>query len=196
MLDVTGRLVVIVGGGNVATRKAVGLLAAGVVNVRVISPTFHTDMPHGVQRITGKYESRHLDGAALVFAATDNAEVNATVVADARRRGILVNRADSDEGDFSTPAVFREDAVTIAVSAGGSPAIAAKIRDGIARTLDRRWVELAVAMKKLRPLIMAANLPEEARRELFRELASEEAADLDVAALEARVKARIAAQGI
>jgi precorrin-2 dehydrogenase / sirohydrochlorin ferrochelatase len=149
--------------------------------------------------MVGEYQARHLDGAALVFAATDNAQVNAAVVADARERDILVNRADSDEGDFSIPAVFRDQAVTIAVWAGGSPAIAAKIRDGIQQTLDRKWAALAEAMKKLRPVILSANMPEEARRGLFRELAGEEAADLavrgDVAALEARVKARIAGRG-
>ena len=198
MLDLTGRLVVVVGGGDVARRKVVGLLAGGAEKVRVVSPKFHAEMPAAVERVVGEYEERHLEGAALVFAATDNAQVNAAVVSDARRRGIWVNRADSEEGDFSTPAVLREDAVTIAVATGGNPAIAARIRDGIKQTLDRRWVVLAEVMKELRPIVLAANLPEEARRELFREFASEEAADLagrgDAGVLEARIKARIAAR--
>src|SRR4051794_24057378 len=96
MLDVTGRLVVIVGGGAVAVRKVDGLLAAGATRVRVVSPVFHAEMPlddSRVERVAAAYESRHLDGAALVFAATDLPEVNAAVVRDARSRGILVNRA-------------------------------------------------------------------------------------------------------
>jgi precorrin-2 dehydrogenase/sirohydrochlorin ferrochelatase len=199
MLDLTGRLVVIVGGGNVAMRKTIGLLAAGAGRVRVVSPKFHAQLPVGVERVVGEYEAGHLDGAALVFAATDNAQVNAAVVADARHRGIWVNRADSDDGDFSTPAVLREDAVTIAVATAGSPAIAATIRDQIKQTLDGRWGALAEAMKNLRPIILAAKLPEEVRRELFREFAGEEAAELarhgDIGELEARIRSRIKALG-
>src|SRR5437879_11657828 len=107
MLDVTNRLVVIIGGGGVSARKAKGLLDAGATRVRVVSPTFHKDVPAAVERIAERYEARHLEGARLAFAATDSAETNDAVVADARRLGILVCRADVDEGepgDFSTPA--------------------------------------------------------------------------------------------
>src|SRR5262245_42932678 len=128
MLDVTDRRVVIIGGGSVAARKAAGLIAAGATRVRVVSPQFDSKMPATAQieRISERYEPRHLDGAMLVFAATDSAEVNAAVVTQARHRGILVNRADGiDEGgNFSTPAVLRDGAVTVTVSTAGSPAIA------------------------------------------------------------------------
>src|SRR5258706_10473453 len=120
MLDVTNRLVVIIGGGGVAARKARGLLDAGATRVRVVSPTFHKDLPAAVERIAERYEARHLEGAGLAFAATDSGETNDAVVADARRLGILVSRADVDEGepgDFSTPAVVRKGAITVAFSA-------------------------------------------------------------------------------
>jgi siroheme synthase-like protein len=124
-----------------------------------------------------------VDGAALVFAATDLPAVNAAVVRDARARGILVNRADADDAgdsDFATPAVHRDGAVTITVSAAGNPAVAAKIRDEIREMLDARWVALAEAMRSLRPAILAAGLTPDARRELLRALASDEAADVVV----------------
>ena len=195
MLDLRDRLVVIVGGGAVGSRKAKGVLDAGAAAVRVVSPQFHAEMPARVERIGEKYETRHLDGAGLVFAATDDATVNAAVARDARMRGILVNRADSDDGDFLTPAVLREGAVTIAVNAGGSPAIAARIRDEIAKTLQPRWIALAEAMTELRPMVLAADLPGETRRDLFRELATEEAAEIAVSggvpALQKRIELRI-----
>jgi len=184
MLDVTDRLVVIIGGGAVAVRKADGLLAAGATRVRVVSPMFHTEMPvdpQRVERIAAAYEPRHLDGAALVFAATDLPAVNAAVVRDARARGVIVNRADADEAgdsDFATPAVHRDGALTITVSAAGNPAVAARIRDEIREDLDARWVALAEAMRSLRPAILAAGLAPDARRELFRALATDEAADI------------------
>src|SRR3954466_13379237 len=135
MLDVTNRPVVIIGGGSVAARKARGLLEAGGTEVRMVSPSFHEGVPAAVERIVGRYEARHLTGAGLVFAATDSGETNDAVVADAQRLGILVCRADGDgeePGNFSTPAVLRKGAITLAVSAAGAPALAARIRDELA----------------------------------------------------------------
>ena len=180
MLDVSTRLVVIVGGGGVAARKAAGLLDAGATRVRVISPAFCEMMPPGVERVSRPYDSRDLEGAALAFAATDRPEVNKAVVRDANRLGVLVNRADADAddespADFSTPAAMREGALILAVSAGGSPALAAVVRDGVRARLDPRWVAMANAMRELRPRILDAGAPIERRRAAFRDLASDEA---------------------
>src|SRR5436190_18702570 len=96
MLDLSNRLVVIVGGGAVAARKARGLFEAGAKRVRVISPTFSAEMPAQLERVEHEYDPQWIEGATLVFAATDNTEVNDRIVRDARRLGIFVNRADSD----------------------------------------------------------------------------------------------------
>jgi precorrin-2 dehydrogenase/sirohydrochlorin ferrochelatase len=181
MLDVSTRLVVIVGGGGVAARKALGLLDAGATRVRVISPTFCETMPSGVERVGRAYESGDLDGAVLAFAATDRPEVNQAVVREANRLGVLVNRADADDdspADFSTPATLREGALTLTVSAGGSPALAAVVRDGLRARLDPRWAAMAAAMRELRPRILDAGAPIERRRAAFRDLASDEAMDV------------------
>jgi precorrin-2 dehydrogenase/sirohydrochlorin ferrochelatase len=182
MLDVADRLVVIVGGGAVAVRKACGLLHCGATRVRCVSPRFDPKMPDGVQRVNGRYEIRHLDGAALVFAATDDPDVNARVLHDARSRGIFANRADADEtdpGDFATPARLHEGAVTVTVSAGGSPALAALIRNGIAAGWDARWSQMADAMQTLRPEILAKQaVSETRRRDAFRALATPDALDV------------------
>jgi precorrin-2 dehydrogenase/sirohydrochlorin ferrochelatase len=180
MLDVSTRLIVIVGGGGVAARKARGLLDAGATRVRVVSPAFCESMPEGVERLDGEYEPRCLDGASLAFAATDRPEVNQNVVRDANRLGILVNRADAgadDEapGDFSTPALFREGDLVVTVSAGGSPALAATVRDGLRARIEPRWVAMAAAMRDLRPRIRDGGAPIERRRAAFRDLASDDA---------------------
>jgi precorrin-2 dehydrogenase/sirohydrochlorin ferrochelatase len=181
MLDVSSRLAVIVGGGRVGARKARGLLDAGATRVRVVSPAFCESMPREVERVERPYAAGDLDGAALVFAATDRPDVNEAVVRDANRLGILVNRADQDDdapGDFTTPAALREGELTVTVSAGGSPALAATVRDGIRSRVDRRWVTMANAMRHLRPRIRDGGLPTERRRAAFRELASDEAMDV------------------
>jgi siroheme synthase-like protein len=177
MLDVTDRLVVIVGGGAVAVRKVKGLLDAGATHVRVVSPAFHDEMPDaaGVERAYGTYEPAHLDGASLVFAVTDLPKVNERVTRDAKERGIWVNRGDEGErGDFATPAKLVDGDVIVTVSAG-SAALAAAIRDDVASKLDRRYVRLADAMKTLRPAVRSSVAEEPARAAIFRDLASREA---------------------
>jgi precorrin-2 dehydrogenase / sirohydrochlorin ferrochelatase len=179
MLDVADRLAVIVGGGEVAVRKARSLLAAGATRVRVVSPEISDQMPEGVERVPELFDPRHLEGAGLVFAATNSAQVNAAIVGEARRRGVLVNRADvSDEapGDFATPAIWKRGAVTITVSTSGSAALAVKVRDDIAKKIDPLHVKMAAAMTSLRPALRRArNLSPIRRREAIRGLASDDA---------------------
>jgi siroheme synthase-like protein len=189
MLDVADRLVVIVGGGAVAARKAAGLIECGATRVRCVAPVFDAAMPASVERVAARYEKNHLDGAGLVFAATDNPAVNDAVVHDAHARGLLVNRADPDEqtpGDFATPARWRHGPVTVTVSAGGSPALAVRIRDGLAARWDSRWSNMADAMAALRPALLATpGLDAGTRARVFRDLATDEAlAVLDVGTVE------------
>lgn len=175
-------LAVVVGGGAVGARKAGGLIEAGAGRVRVVAPEFHPEMPAAVERVIGRYEAKHLEGARLVFAATDSADVNDAVVRDARRLGIWANRADVDEevaGDFTLPAQLWQGPVLVTVSAGGSPALAANIRDELRNHLDARWGRLAEAMQELRPRIRESRqLDPVRRRSLLKELASAEALDV------------------
>ncbi len=179
-LDVSNRPVVIVGGGAVAARKASSLLAAGATQVRAIAPKFVRDFPQQVEKTVGSFDPQHLSGAALAFAATDSSQINDAVVAEAHRLGILVNRADSDDeepGDFSTPALFRAGHITVAVSASGSPALAAALRDVLAGVVTDQWVHLAQVLHEIRPKIRAAIPTITRRREIFRALAGSEAAE-------------------
>jgi precorrin-2 dehydrogenase/sirohydrochlorin ferrochelatase len=174
MLDLTGRTIVIIGGGAVASRKATGVTAAGAKTVRVISPEFRASFTTNVEKIQRPYKAGDLKDADLAFAATDVQEVNDAVVAEAKERKILVCRADSSDemsGDFSTPAMFSSGAVTITVSAQ-SPALAAVIRDSLQDSFDPRWAALADAMVILRPIIKSSGKTASQRAVLFRALAT------------------------
>ena len=178
MLDVTGRLVVVVGGGAVAVRKAKGVLEAGGTRVRCVSPAIDPTMPGSVERVQEAYEARHLEGAGLVFAATDLAAVNDAVVRDARARGVLVNRADHDDsqpGDFAVPAKLRQGPVVVAVATGGSPALAVSIRNGLLERWDPKWSRLAEMMLALRRKVIEELDHPDARRAAFHDLATDEA---------------------
>lgn len=179
LLDVAGRTIVIIGGGAVAARKARGLLAAGAGRVTVVAPEFHMNLPEGVQRIAATYDPSHLDGASLIFAATNQPAINDRVVADCRQRGIWVSRADADDdlkGDFVSPAYGRDGDVLVAVSTGGSPALSSAVRDELMRLLPDGWVQLAELTVKLRKAILQMDsLDAAGRSNVLRLLATDQA---------------------
>jgi precorrin-2 dehydrogenase/sirohydrochlorin ferrochelatase len=162
LLNLEGRLCVVVGGGPVGMRKVRGLRAAGA-RVRLIDPEppVGEELPD-LEVAARPYRNGDLQGAALVFAASGNREVNAAVAADARRAGIPVNVADApQEGDFGLPALLRRGALTVAVStAGRSPALAAVIRDRLAENLGTEWatvLDLAAALRQKRLTLSPCN---------------------------------------
>ncbi len=180
LLDVSTRRCVIVGGGEVAARKAAGLIDSGATDVVVVSPELKGRFPANVQHLAERYRPEHLTGAGLAFAATDSELVNDAVVREANARGILVSRADAEDdlpGDFVVPAKMRRGPVTVTVSAG-SAALAVLIRDQLSSKWDARWSHLAEAMQTLRPELLEHQLDPIVRRDTFRRLASEGAMDV------------------
>ena len=179
-LDLTDRVVVIIGGGPVAARKAAGVLAAGAKHVIVVAPKLTAEMPPNIEHLPQAYTPEHLTAADLAFAATDNPDINARIVRDARAAGILVNRADTDEsdpGDFTVPATLRRGPITLAVSAGGAPLLAARIRDLLADALPPKWSNLAEIAQELRTQILEAIPDPTDRRKALQDMASDAAAD-------------------
>jgi precorrin-2 dehydrogenase/sirohydrochlorin ferrochelatase len=156
VLDGDAIVAVVVGGGRVAERKARALLASGArvrVVAPVISPTLR-ELALSTPRcslVERAYEAADLHDATLVLAATDQREVNARVTDDARRCGRLVNVADDGgAGDFVTPAIHRQGDLLIAATAGGVPAVAARVRDAIAERFDDRYSDAIQQLAELR----------------------------------------------
>src|SRR3989338_5990975 len=107
-MDVKGRLCLVVGGGEVAHRKASVLLAAGAA-VKAVAPEFSAAFAvlPGVECIAERFQPSHLDGAVLVIAATDDGAVNREVSQQARARNIPVNVVDNpDLCTFIMPAIL------------------------------------------------------------------------------------------
>lgn len=153
VLRIAGRMCVVVGGGEVARRKVQGLLAAGA-RVRVIAPHLHLELQENtaIELICRSFLPDDLAGALLVFAASNDRDVNARVAVAARQQGTLINIADDpEESDFHLPAVLQRGALTVAVSSGGgSPAFAAQLRDRLAAELGVEWQNFCAIAAALR----------------------------------------------
>ena len=151
---------VVIGGGSVGTRKALALAEAGA-QVRVVSPEVTAELGEAERTrrlsiLRESYRPEQLGDATLVIAATDSREVNAQIAVDAHSRGKLVNITDfPDEGNFHTMALHRSGDVTIAVSAGGVPGAAARIRDAIAERFDARYGRAVSALRGLRSRLIS-----------------------------------------
>ena len=94
-----GRPVLLVGGGEVALRKARLLLAAGA-RLTLVSPELEHDFHEFAGRFThvaARFDPAHLAGQILVVAATDDHEVNALVYQSANELGLFVNVVDDPE---------------------------------------------------------------------------------------------------
>jgi uroporphyrin-III C-methyltransferase / precorrin-2 dehydrogenase / sirohydrochlorin ferrochelatase len=137
-----GKKVVVVGGGSVAQRR-LGLLLANGADVHVITraatPAVEAmgDSAAGLTLTLRDYRDGDLAGAWYAIAATDDAAVNAAIVAEAERRRIFCVRADiARAGTAVTPASFDHAGLSVGVLAGGEHRRSAAIRSAIHEALQ------------------------------------------------------------
>ncbi|BBZ74464.1 uroporphyrinogen-III C-methyltransferase [Mycobacterium paraseoulense] len=137
-LRLAGKKVVVVGGGTVAQRRLPLLIASGAdVHVISRSATPAVEAMSGITLSLREYRDGDLDGAWYAIAATDDAGVNAAVVAEAERRHLFCVRADiAVEGTAVTPASFSYAGLSVGVLAGGEHRRSAAIRSAIREALQ------------------------------------------------------------
>ena len=144
-LSMAGKRAVVVGGGRVARRRVLRLLEAGA-HVVVIAPEVDPELsvlPIAVLR--REYQDGDLATAWLAHAATGDPAVNARVAAEAERCRIWCVRADDAAASPAwTPAVARHGDIAVAITAGGDPRRAQRLRAAVEvalaeGTLPVRW---------------------------------------------------------
>lgn len=138
-LRLTGKKVVMVGGGTVAQRRLPLLVASGAdVHVIAISATPAVEAIDGITLNLREFRTGDLDGAWYAIAATDDPDVNAAIVAEAEARHIFCVRADiAREGTAVTPASFEYEGLAVGVLAGGEHRRSAAIRSAIHEALQQ-----------------------------------------------------------
>ena len=171
-LDLSGKTVLIVGGGPVASRKARVLLDYGP-RVLVCAPRFVPQLEElsGAELRRQPFVPELLEGVSLAVAATDDRVLNRTVSQLCREGGIPVDVADSrEESTFLFPAVVRRGRLSVGISSGGSsPTACAYLRRELERALPQALGPILDWLEELRGELRDS-LPRAKRRDVFAHL--------------------------
>ena len=132
-LDLTGRRVLVVGGGAVAARRTRVLVTAGAA-VDVVSPDLSEGFP-AVPVAQREFVPTDVDGAWLVLACTGVVDA-AVAAACAERQTWCVRADDASLSPAWVPAVARVDDVVVSVTAGRDPRRAVGLRDALALSIE------------------------------------------------------------
>ncbi|ABK46102.1 precorrin-2 dehydrogenase [Magnetococcus marinus MC-1] len=172
-LILTGRPVLVIGGGQVAQRKLRGLMPSGAC-ITVVAPHLSDEiaqlvttgqLEHWAEPFTPTQLEPHW---SLIFAATGDGALNRQIALLCAEKGYFCNSADGPEvSGFIVPAVVRRGDVTVAVSTGGlSPSLSRLLKERIEAWLEPGWGELAQLFGAMRQTVLA-RIPHAATRYRF-----------------------------
>jgi precorrin-2 dehydrogenase / sirohydrochlorin ferrochelatase len=163
-VEMSGRKVVVVGGGNVAEGKVKGLLDAGA-DVTVLAPDLSPELrtlakTGRIRHVDQAYKDGDVAGFELCFVATDDGAINTEVAREGNRLGVWVNAADDPANcDFILPSLVRQGDVVVAASTGGgSPALARRLREELTAFLAEDYAPLAELLADVRREIRGRGL--------------------------------------
>jgi siroheme synthase-like protein len=155
-IDIEGRDVVIIGGGDVCARKAETMMKYGA-RVTVVAPEFTGEIEGWAREgclalKRKKYDVSDVEGANIVIASTDDTSVNEQIAADCRARRIPVNVVDvTPLCEFIVPAIIESGSIQIAVSTGGrSPALARTLKEDLQKFVGPEYAEVNDVLGTLR----------------------------------------------
>lgn len=153
---IRGKRCLVVGGGEVGTRKAGVLLEAGA-QVRVVAPEISEELraQAGIEIVQAAFAPAHLDGVVLVIAATDNREVNRQISELAQARNLPVNVVDDPElCAFIMPAIMDRSPLMVAFSSGGaSPVLTRMMRGKLETVIPQNYSRLAGFAERFRETV-------------------------------------------
>jgi len=155
-MDLKNKPCLVVGGGDIAARKA-GLLLKSNAKVTIVAPAVSTATQafiddEKVTWIKSLFLTKHLTNTIIVIAATDKPRVNKDVYRQAKEHKILVNVADCPElCDFILPSVLDRSPLVVAISSGGkSPILARQLRARLETLIPPSYGRLATLVGRYR----------------------------------------------
>ncbi len=196
-MNIRGQRCLVVGGGEIAARKAALLQEAGA-EIAVVSPELSSSLARQVEQgsIThreGSFEASDLDAVNLVIAATDDEAVNRQVSELAKARQLPVNVVDNPElCSFIVPSIIDRSPVQIAVSTGGaSPVLARLLRTRLESVIPSTYGRLASMVDGFRDKVKAGFTDVNARRNFWEQVLEGKIAELVFAGKDEEAEAEL-----
>lgn len=175
-IKLDGKTALVVGGGRVAQRKIETLLEYGA-SVHIISKKLTDKLKQlvesgDIRHMGKKFEDKHLDGAFLVIAATDNEKLNHEISETAQKRGLLINTVDQPpDCNFIVPSIVKRGDLILAISTSGkSPALAKKLRKKMDEQFGSEYEAFLILMGCLRKEVLKVGLSHNENGRIFKEI--------------------------
>lgn len=179
MLRLEGKKIVVVGGGKVAERKVAGLLDTGSF-ITVISPNATDKLKNlascgRIEWHEKSFSKEDVDGAFLIFAATNDNELNQYIKIAANDQQLVTIADDPEGSDFHVPSHIQRGRLSIAVSTGGaSPTLAKKIREQLEEQFDEGFEEYLEFLFSARQRVLKEVKDASRKRKILSVISSEE----------------------
>ncbi len=175
-LDVNHKPVLVVGGGDVGTRKVLTLVECGA-HVTLVSPDATQKLVQLATsgRIEWKrrtYRVSDLTGIFLVIGAANNEPANRQISIQAQQLNLLCNIADKPKAcNFILPSIVRRGDLLISISTSGtSPAFAKQLRKEFEKQFGNEYADFLKLMGAIRKKLLAQAHKPETHKPLFKSL--------------------------
>jgi len=183
-LDLKNRRCLLVGGGDVATRKGRMLSKAGAI-LRVVAPEISTELrelvaQHQGELLLREYHENDINDCVLAVAATDIYSLNEKISADAKQKNIPVNVVDTPAlCTYITPAIIDRSPLMIAISSGGeAPVLARLVRAKLEALIPMSYGVLANLASRWRDRVKVRFDNGDSRRKFWEKILQGPAAEL------------------
>lgn len=182
MIKLKGQKCVIVGGGKIAYRRTMTLLAEGA-RIVIVSPELLPELAVLVEQkrvgwLPRAFEKQDVHDTFLVVAATNKREVNEAVAYSCSANQLINIADDPGNSSFYFPAVGKRGLLTVAVGTeGASPILAKNIRDEIMSQFDESYESYISFVKISREKILSLRVGEVEKRQLLTEIADKKYLD-------------------
>ena len=178
MVDLTDKLVTIIGGGKIAFRKYVSLKQY-CNNIQIVSSKFNDDFinvknhpDESVKFIIDEYGDEYIIDSYLVISATDSIDKNNIIARDCKKNHVFCNVVNhAQDGDFIFPSVMRRGELVISVSSSGnSPSLSAEIIKKFEEQFDEDYGEYVSLLGRIRKKILQEKIKPEQKKVILNKL--------------------------
>lgn len=175
IIDLTGKKIVIAGGGRIAARKA-KVFDAEQADITFIAPDFSKDViglanQKGYKLVQREARPADFENAFLSILAANNREANKALAQSLAPLQLVCVADESSEGNVIFPATVRRGHLQLAVTSGGaSPKLTRKLKKELEQQFDASWTEYTAFLAQCRKHIKQLPISVEKKNELLAEL--------------------------